>query len=160
MSLNREPKPKVSKKGKMDLSAVASGLNFETESVRQEMQDLQEIPIQQDELNTEKKSGQHSNKRQKNPTKVNPADHNEVTDTSTSEGGYHRDADGRLRGKSGKPIGRPRKGTAKKSVQKHITCTEEQAERYMKAAEKDGRLFPQFATMAIEEYIKNHNLED
>ena len=133
MSLNRQPKPKTARKSKPDLSGVADDLNFGTEPVQQDIKDSPEKPVQQEPSNL---------------------------DDTASEQGYHRDADGRLKGKNGNPIGRPRKGSKKRTIQKHITCNAEEADLYMRAAEKEGLLFPEFARKAIEKYIDDKKKEE
>ena len=61
------------------------------------------------------------------------------------------------KGARGGALGAPRKETRR--VQISIGCSVEEKQSYQRAAEQDGRRFPDFVNAAIKEYIENHNLQ-
>ena len=54
--------------------------------------------------------------------------------------------------------GRPRVKEDKKIYQFSIGCTLQQKERYIEAAEREGKSLSYFINWAVQEYIRNHNL--
>lgn len=61
-------------------------------------------------------------------------------------------------GTKGGTLGRGAVPEEERKVQFSLTCTPAQKERFKEAAQKDHRKLPDFICLAVEEYIKNHNL--
>lgn len=61
-------------------------------------------------------------------------------------------------GSRGGVLGRGPVEAKDRKVQFSVTCTQEQKKLFAEAAKKDKRKLPDFICLAIEEYIKNHNL--
>lgn len=62
-------------------------------------------------------------------------------------------------GSRGGVLGRGPVDAKDRKVQFSVTCTQEQKRIFADAAKKDKRKLPDFICLAIEEYIKNHNLD-
>ncbi len=63
------------------------------------------------------------------------------------------------KGAKGGALGKPAVDEKERKRSVSIQLSNNQKERYNKAATKDRRKWPDFVVAAIEEYIENHNLE-
>lgn len=61
-------------------------------------------------------------------------------------------------GSKGGKLGRGSVDEKERKVQFSLTCTKDQKERFTEASKKEQRKLPEFICLAVEEYIKNHNL--
>lgn len=61
-------------------------------------------------------------------------------------------------GSKGRKLGRKVVQKTERKIQFSVTCTAEQKERFIEAAQNDRRKLPEFVCLAIEEYIANHRL--
>ena len=61
-------------------------------------------------------------------------------------------------GSKGGTLGRGSVDEKQRKVQFSLTCTKDQKERFTEASQKEHRKLPEFICLAVEEYIKNHNL--
>lgn len=61
-------------------------------------------------------------------------------------------------GKRGGVIGHPPVTAEMRRKPVSFYCSDIDKQRYLEAAKKDGRKFPDFVNKALEEYIENHNL--
>ena len=62
------------------------------------------------------------------------------------------------KGTKGGTLGRGSVAEKERKVQFSLTCTPAQKQRFIEASEKEYRKLPDFICLAVEEYIKNHNL--
>lgn len=61
-------------------------------------------------------------------------------------------------GSKGGKLGRGSVDEKERKVQFSLTCTKDQKERFTEASKTEHRKLPEFICLAVEEYIKNHNL--
>ncbi len=61
-------------------------------------------------------------------------------------------------GSKGGTLGRGAVDKSERKVQFSLTCTPAQKEMFSEAAKKEKRKLPEFICLAVEEYIRNHNL--
>ena len=93
----------------------------------------------------------------KKPTKTKPAKTETAEiDPNRSYSKYYTPKP--KKGSKGGTLGRGSVKAEERKVQFSVTCTPAQKESFLKASEKEKRKLPQFICIAVEEYIKNHNL--
>lgn len=121
---------------------VAGGLNFDTSfdddsTTNEAVEPAEDIKAQK--VSTLKKA----------PAKVD--------ENTSGEYGRYYTPKPKLGSKGGK-LGRRVLQESERKIQFSVTCTAEQKERFIEAAENDRRKLPEFVCLAIEEYIANHKL--
>ena len=136
-------RPKKSKSITAALSGVAEGLPFD--------HDLIENQVIEEEAEKEKSCEELGNAA---PEKASRLPEPNADSKYTKY--YHPHP---KKGSHGGNLGRRTVQASERKIQFSVTCTPDDKERYRKAAQRDHRKLPDLVTTAIDEYIRNHNLE-
>lgn len=135
-------RPKKDKPVVTESSGVAEGLHF----------DHDEVESQVIEEEAERSREQH---KQKESSEVPASPSGSEEDSKYNK--YYRPHP--QKGSKGGDLGRRIVPASERKIQFSVTCTPDEKERYVKAAQQDHRKLPDLVTTALDEYIKNHKLE-